>query len=162
MVSVLGWQAQALAPDPVSAVSTYSIGKANRPLLQDRWSQMLSWALFLRWRLWQPGWCTFQGQGQRCQGSQGKSSQPLTPAESPVREDAGTSGIASKSFGREARWEMPGTLSNWLHVRPPGPRKHSKGSPEGAIYMEIVLGCCSELGRSPWLTGLFLFQPEDA
>lgn len=47
MVSVLEWQAQASAPDSVSAGPTYPIGKANEPLLQDRWSQTLSWALSL-------------------------------------------------------------------------------------------------------------------
>jgi hypothetical protein len=30
-----------------------------------------------------------------------------------------------------------GNPSNWLHVRPPRPRRHSKGGPAGTIYMEI-------------------------
>jgi hypothetical protein len=54
-----------------------------------------------------------------------------------------------EASGREALWEIPGTPSNWLHVRPPRPRRHSKGGPAGAIYMEISSQAVQGLGCRP-------------
>lgn len=64
-----------------------------------------------------------------------------------------------------------GNAWNSLKLAPfqtPRTKKAFKGSPEGTIYMEIFWGAVwagggavQELGCRPWLTGLFLFQPED-
>lgn len=61
---------------------------------------------------------------------------------------------------REALWEIPGTPSNWLHVRPPRPRRHSKGGPARTIYMEISSQAVQGLGCSPRLTGNFCSNPK--
>lgn len=71
--------------------------------------------------------------------------------ESWVREDAWTSGTALKGFREGGPVGNAWTLSNWLHFRPPRPRKHSKGSPEGTYLYGDLLSCSQGLGCRPRL-----------
>lgn len=162
-VSVLGKRTPALVPEHVSTVPTGLTGTANKhslgpcrvpaavpatvSSLEDKPARAIPF--------------------QRVRGKGVRDLKTSFPESSPWREslageDARTSGIALKSF-----WEggPVGNAWNALKLAPvqtPRTKKAFKGSPEGTIYMEIFSGAVQEIGRSPRLTGLFLFQPEDA
>lgn len=144
-----------LVPEGVSAVPTHLIGTANEHSVGPCRVPGAVPATV----------STLEGKPVRGKGGRGlKTSFPESSLwrESLVGEDARTSGIALKSF-----WEggPVGNAWNSLKLAPvqtPRTKKAFKGSPEGTIYMEIFSGAVQEIGRSPRLTGLFLFQPEDA